>query len=93
MRDKLDMVAYRRKTIVQDGSLALRFPFVVFFAPKEDNYRKPNRGMFQYFLENFCGGAGAKIDRKASFFCGDMAGRAGDKGDTDKQFAAEIGLE
>jgi len=93
LRDKVDMIAYKRETTAQDGSQPLRFPFLVFFAPKEDEYRKPDQGMFQYFLENFQGGAGAKIDRKASFYCGDMAGRDGDKGDSDKLFAAKIGLE
>ena len=55
LRDKVDMIAYKRETTAQDGSQPLRFPFLVFFAPKEDEYRKPDQGMFQYFLENFQG--------------------------------------
>lgn len=60
---------------------------------KDTENRKPGPGMWRLFTEK-CNG-GAKVDLAASFFCGDMAGRPQDKGDpkdSDKLFAAAIGL-
>lgn len=63
-----------------------------FMATMKDEFRKPEKGMFDFFLAN-CNG-GTSIDKKASFFCGDAAGRPGDILETasDKEFAEAIGL-
>ncbi|GMH35945.1 hypothetical protein BSKO_03813 [Bryopsis sp. KO-2023] len=62
----------------------------VFLAPGTDEMRKPDRGMWDFFVKN-CNG-GVEPDMDASFFVGDAAGRKGDFSNSDKEFAEGLGL-
>lgn len=66
----------------------------VFVATSEDEYRKPGLGMWNLLIKSF--NAKADIDIKASFFCGDAAGRKDGKhkdfSDTDLKFALNVGI-
>ena len=54
-----------------------------------DNYRKPRTGMFKYLKNEL----GIKINKKESFYVGDMAGRENDKYDTDLKFALNLKIK
>ncbi|KAL3163075.1 hypothetical protein ABBQ32_009495 [Trebouxia sp. C0010 RCD-2024] len=69
---------------------AANIPAQILLATSKDQYRKPERGMWDYFIEH--GNEGEHPDMKESYFVGDAAGRAGDHADTDKGFAANVGL-
>ncbi|RDB21211.1 Bifunctional polynucleotide phosphatase/kinase [Hypsizygus marmoreus] len=71
-------------------------PFRLFAATSKDNYRKPMPGMWLE-LERIFREEGVDIDKGASFFVGDAAGRlyAGRKSDfssTDRKWALNIGI-
>ena len=53
----------------------------VFLATTSDAFRKPETGMWNFFLEE---STKNEIDRESSFFVGDAAGRSGDFSDSDK---------
>jgi len=55
-----------------------------------DPHRKPGTGMWDAFVTQF--NTGIPVDRAASFYVGDAAGRKGDHADTDKRFAAAVGV-
>jgi len=61
----------------------------IFISTKDDKYRKPNIGMWEYFVDNF----DHNIDFKSSFYVGDAAGRPQDHSDADIKFAEQIGLK
>ena len=61
----------------------------IFVSTKDDKYRKPNIGMWEYFVDNF----NHDIDYKSSFYVGDAAGRPQDHSDSDLKFAEQIGLK
>ena len=67
----------------------------VFVASHEDEYRKPGTAMWTLLANKYNGKA--KIDMKASFFCGDAAGRKTathkDFSDSDFKFALNVGIE
>lgn len=71
-------------------------PIVFLAATASDKYRKPATGMWEFCLETVF--SEFAIDMKASFYCGDAAGRPKtatrpkDFSDTDIKFAANIGL-
>jgi len=75
----------------------LKLDFDIFISLKDDYYRKPMTGMWDFFVENYS----EKIDIKNSFYCGDNAGREKnwikgfkkDKNSVDLQFAYNIGLK
>ncbi|EIE24594.1 PNK3P-domain-containing protein [Coccomyxa subellipsoidea C-169] len=62
---------------------------VLYAAGKEDSFRKPGTGMWEYFVEHLNGGVSP--DKAQSFFVGDMAGRSIDiqESDSDKEGAAK----
>lgn len=71
----------------------LNIPLVLFAAIGDDEYRKPNLGMWNNALTIF-----KDVDMNASFFCGDAAGRNvglpdADFSDSDKKFAENIKLK
>lgn len=70
---------------------AIGVPMQVFFSTMDGPYRKPNRGMWDWMVENCNAGIGP--DMAVSFFVGDAAGRLLDFADTDKAFAATVGIE
>ena len=61
----------------------------IFVSTKEDKYRKPNIGMWEYFENNL----GHKINYESSFYVGDAAGRPQDHSDADIKFAEKAGLK
>ncbi|QDZ23293.1 bifunctional polynucleotide phosphatase/kinase [Chloropicon primus] len=91
LRTKVDEVMCKKCSTDPSGRREIKFPVVFFCANrKDDTFRKPAAGMFNYFCETF--NRSVEVDLKNSFYCGDMAGREGDPGDTDKTFAANCGL-
>eukprot|EP01024_Parvocaulis_polyphysoides_P064550 TRINITY_DN7511_c0_g1_i2.p1 TRINITY_DN7511_c0_g1~~TRINITY_DN7511_c0_g1_i2.p1 ORF type:complete len:390 (-),score=79.85 TRINITY_DN7511_c0_g1_i2:293-1363(-) len=64
----------------------------VLMAPQDDDYRKPQPGMWKFMEENL--NDQIEVDKAASFYVGDMAGRESDieKSDSDKKFAQNIGI-
>jgi len=67
----------------------LGIDFIFIAALEDDNYRKPRIGMYEHLLEK----EGVQINKDASFYVGDMAGRKTDKYDTDLKFAKNIGIK
>mmetsp|Transcript_73215 Transcript_73215/g.172061 ORF Transcript_73215/g.172061 Transcript_73215/m.172061 type:complete len:83 (+) Transcript_73215:756-1004(+) len=69
-------------------------PFQIFVATTKtsepDWFRKPCIGMWEYMRDN-CNG-GQELDLAQSFFVGDAAGRPKDHGNSDREFAAQIGI-
>jgi len=61
----------------------------VFVSTKDDKYRKPNIGMWEYFINNFH----HDINYQLSFYVGDAAGRPQDHSDSDLKFAEKINLK
>ena len=69
---------------------AVSVPLLVLCATAKDHFRKPSSGCWDYMVG--AASDGAAIDRSASFFVGDAAGRVGDHSDSDKAFAEAVGL-
>ncbi|SNX85434.1 related to bifunctional polynucleotide phosphatase/kinase [Melanopsichium pennsylvanicum] len=70
---------------------ALDVPLRVFAALGDDKYRKPRLGMWDEFNKS---NLGVEVDRAASFFVGDAAGRerSRDHQDTDLKWALNAGI-
>ncbi|KAI8471367.1 MAG: polynucleotide kinase 3 phosphatase-domain-containing protein [Monoraphidium minutum] len=88
-----DNVKRRVEAVVEK----LGVPVQVFMAPQKDKFRKPEPGMWEFMIAS-CNG-GLKPFLEDSFFVGDAAGRDAatnggeqDFSDSDKEFAAKIGL-
>lgn len=66
-------------------------PFQVFIATSKDAYRKPGTGCWE-LIERL--NDGVAIDKAASVFVGDSAGRATDRkgGSADRDFASAVGV-
>ncbi|KAI0067096.1 PNK3P-domain-containing protein [Artomyces pyxidatus] len=67
-------------------------PFHIFAATAKDGHRKPMPGMW-HELERIFGEEGVTIDKSASFYVGDAAGRAADFASTDRKFALNVGIQ
>lgn len=73
----------------------LNFPLIFLAAPHDDNYRKPRIGLWKYLNDI----NKVKINKKKSFYVGDMAGRIkingkkADKYDSDRKFAKNIKIK
>ena len=73
----------------------LKIPFMILAATQKDDYWKPGKGMWEYFVKN----EETKVDMDNSFYCGDAAGWAATKtwkkdfSNTDKLFALACGLK
>jgi bifunctional polynucleotide phosphatase/kinase len=63
--------------------------FIFIAALEDDIYRKPRPGMWNYIEEKLF----IKINKKSSFYVGDMAGRPNDKYDTDLKFALNLKIK
>ncbi|KAM0868950.1 hypothetical protein ACQ4PT_041000 [Festuca glaucescens] len=57
----------------------------------DDQFRKPNSGMWWLMAEHF--NSGIAIDMDQSFYVGDAAGRENDHSDADIKFAKDIGVK
>ncbi|KDQ60548.1 hypothetical protein JAAARDRAFT_55276 [Jaapia argillacea MUCL 33604] len=66
-------------------------PFRLLAATAKDGYRKPMPGMW-YELERIFEQDHVQIDKSASFFIGDAAGRTNDFADTDRKWADNVGI-
>lgn len=76
-------------------SEAYNLPILLFCAIKNDYNKKPQTGMWSFFkrqikLQNKF--SEMKIDKKQSFFVGNLAGRENDKSNTDRTFALNLNL-
>ncbi|KAL5220602.1 hypothetical protein ABZP36_025315 [Zizania latifolia] len=77
----------------------LKVPIQVFIAcglgkgkgTPDDQFRKPNTGMWWLMIEHFNSGVAVNMDQ--SFYVGDAAGRENDHSDADIEFAKAIGLK
>ncbi|KAJ7581056.1 polynucleotide kinase 3 phosphatase-domain-containing protein [Mycena floridula] len=69
----------------------LPLPFHLFASRSKDKYRKPDTGIWDELVRIF-DKDGVAIDREASFFVGDAAGRKGDHADSDLGWAEKVGL-
>ena len=86
------------------GNPRAQFPVLVFIsttnAKKADAFRKPNDGMWRYFVESYlpqrlggeAGGVSPEALASRSLYAGDQAGRADDMGSDDAGFAEAAGL-
>ena len=83
--------ATSKKELIDDLLKKIKVPVNVFMATKKDNFRKPEKGMFDFYVENFS--ENVKVNLKGSFFVGDALGREGDFSDSDKLFAKNIGVK
>jgi len=85
------------KTKINNIFKLLDIPITIFCAMEKDSFRKPCKGMWNFFLENY---NKVDIDNKESFFCGDAAGRPNgwkpnakkDFSDNDRKFALNCKL-
>ncbi|KAG0706419.1 polynucleotide kinase 3 phosphatase-domain-containing protein [Suillus ampliporus] len=66
-------------------------PFRLFAASAKDGFRKPMTGMWDE-LERIFAADGIQIDKDASFFVGDAAGRTNDFASTDRKWAVNVGI-
>jgi bifunctional polynucleotide phosphatase/kinase len=83
-----NIMVSRAKNILNDLLLEGINPWL-FVSTKDDEYRKPNIGMWEYFENNF----GHKINYESTFYVGDAAGRPQDHSDADIKFAEKVGLK
>ena len=85
----LNRIDTLRKMLVKDN-----IDLNVFISTSKDFCRKPNTGMWNYFIKK----ANYQIDFKKSFYVGDAAGRLKDKKNkkdfscSDRMFASNIGI-
>ncbi|KAG1749154.1 polynucleotide kinase 3 phosphatase-domain-containing protein [Suillus paluster] len=66
-------------------------PFRLFAASAKDGFRKPMPGIWDE-LQRIFAVDGIQIDKDASFFVGDAAGRTNDFASTDRKWAVNIGI-
>lgn len=66
-------------------------PAAVLAATMKDEFRKPETGMWHFFVEKCNGKTG--VDKDESYYVGDAAGREYDFADTDKAFAKAVSLK
>ena len=68
-------------------------PFALLVSLYDDFHRKPCSGMWEFLEEMMLTKYNVKIERTASLYIGDMAGRKGDYSASDLQFAMNLGVE
>jgi len=96
IQTRLDgVLATRLKSRIDQILRAINLPVDVFLATSKDRYRKPETGMWEFFMDKVMrdlGGEQLELDMRSSFFVGDAAGRHHDHSDSDKKFAENVGL-
>ncbi|GJE97041.1 PNK3P-domain-containing protein [Phanerochaete sordida] len=80
-----------KKKVPLIGAALPEVPFHLFAATARDGYRKPMPGMW-YELERIFAAEDVVIDKSASFFVGDAAGRQGDFAGTDRKWAQNVDI-
>lgn len=78
------------KQKMNDVSLALGIPLLVYAATGSDTFRKPRIGMWEEIVQDL---KATSVDLRGSFFIGDAAGRAKDHSCSDRKLAANLGLD
>ncbi|CAE6469007.1 unnamed protein product [Rhizoctonia solani] len=73
-------------------SALLDVPFRIFAAKEKDGFRKPMIGMWDALVEEFKK-ENVVIDKSASYFVGDAAGRAKDHSAADRKLAHNLGVQ
>ena len=69
----------------------INIPLIFLISDKDDNYRKPNTGLWEVLLKE-------GISKEGSFYVGDAAGRLEDEknkkdfSDSDRKFAKNVGI-
>lgn len=84
---KIEFEVKAEKIITSLGLKSLK----LYYSRKNDNYRKGNIGMWEYFLANH--NHECEIDKSKCFYVGDAAGRPTDFSNCDKLFAQGIGVD
>ena len=83
--------AILKKTGRLEGfAAAAGVPLLALCATAKDTFRKPGTGAYDFVVQHT--NRGVTVDRAASFFVGDAAGRPRDHSDCDRAFAAAAGL-
>ncbi len=77
------------KEKINDIHKALGVNFIFIASLQDDIYRKPRVGSIDFLIEK----ESIKIDIGKSFYVGDMAGRPGDKTDSDIKFAKNLQVQ
>ncbi|RPA97951.1 PNK3P-domain-containing protein [Choiromyces venosus 120613-1] len=70
---------------------SLDIPLTVYAATANDRYRKPRVGMWEEMVDDYDLDAHG-VDLDASYLIGDAAGRDGDHSDSDRHWAANVGI-
>jgi len=81
-----------KKKIPLIAAAVPELPFRIFAAIAKDGHRKPMPGMW-FELERIFAKEGITIDKSASYYVGDAAGRADDFASTDRKFALNVGVK
>lgn len=87
-----DAIANWKQKIPLIAAALPEVPFRIYAATAKDGYRKPMPGMWRE-LETVFAAENINIDKEASYFVGDAAGRAGDHAGTDRKFALNLDLK
>ena len=83
--------AIRKKCGRLEGfARAAGVPLLVLCATAKDDFRKPGTGCWDYVARHAY--PDTPVDKAGSFFVGDAAGRLGDHGDGDREFARAVGI-
>ena len=82
------------ETEVKKGGPKLTFGLLACLAVRleDTRFRKPEPGMWDFAEARTLADGASAVEKGASFFCGDAAGRASDFSDADKGFAERAGL-
>lgn len=83
--DKKRLFNYQRVNHALTLLLEHGIPLICLMATGDDEYRKPNIGMWKILNK--------MLPVKTFFYCGDAAGRPGDFSDSDMKFAENIRIE
>ena len=83
--------AILKKTGRLEGfAAAANVPILALCATAKDAFRKPGTACWDFVVQH--ANKGVQVDKQASFFVGDAAGRPGDHSDSDRVFANAAGL-
>lgn len=85
-KSKTDPQKIFRYNRISNAIKLLNIPLILFMATGEDEYRKPQIGMWKALQTMI-------PEIKTAFFVGDAAGRPNDFSDSDLQFAKNIGID
>ncbi|CAZ79331.1 unnamed protein product [Tuber melanosporum] len=88
-KDSSNLTKFKLKLAAVLDSLDI--PVTVYAATANDRYRKPRVGMWEEMVDDYDLDAHG-VDLDASYLVGDAAGRDGDHSDSDRHWAANVGI-